>query len=88
MLLQIIISGLLLGGVYAIVGLGFSIISGVMKILNFSHGALIMLGAYSTYWIHNITGIDPLLTLPLTIIILFIFGFVHKKIQTYRYNNG
>ncbi len=80
MLLQIIISGLLLGGVYAIVGLGFSIISGVMKILNFSHGALIMLGAYSTYWIHNITGIDPLLTLPLTIIILFIFGFITQKI--------
>ena len=49
MSLQAIISGLLLGGIYALVASGFSLVNGVMKIINFSHGALIMLGAYLTY---------------------------------------
>lgn len=80
MLLQILISGLLLGGIYAIIGLGFSIISGVMKILNFSHGALIMFGAYCTFWINRIMGIDAFLTLPITMLIMFIVGMIIQKL--------
>lgn len=84
MLLQIIISGLLLGGVYAIIGLGFSIVSGVMKILNFSHGALIMLGAYSTFMLTRVLGIDALLTLPITMGILFVVGVIVQKLVINR----
>lgn len=79
MSLQAVISGLLLGGIYALVASGFSLISGVMKILNFSHGALIMLGAYSTYWLTVTLGIDPLLTIPITMVIMYIFGFLLQK---------
>ena len=79
MSLQAVISGLLLGGIYALVASGFAIISGVMKILNFSHGALMMLGAYSTYWLTITLGIDPLLTIPITMIIMYVFGFLLQK---------
>jgi len=79
MSLQAVISGLLLGGIYALVASGFSLISGVMKVLNFSHGALMMLGAYSTYWITVTFGIDPLLTIPISMAILFVIGFLLQK---------
>lgn len=79
MLIQILISGILLGGLYAVIGLGFSLISGVMKILNFSHGALIMLGAYAAYWIFTLFHIDPFLSIPLVMILLFAFGFIVQK---------
>ena len=79
MSLQAVICGLLLGGIYALVASGFSLISGVMKILNFSHGALIMLGAYSTYWLTVTLGIDPLLTIPINMVIMYILGFLLQK---------
>jgi len=79
MSLQAVISGLLLGGIYALVASGFSLITGVMKILNFSHGALIMLGAYSTYWLTTLLGIDPLLTIPISMAIMFVIGFLLQK---------
>lgn len=84
MLLQVLISGLLLGGMYAVIATGFSLISGVMKILNFSHGALIMIGAYVTFWLTYGFGINPILTIPLSMIILFIIGyFVQKYLINY-----
>jgi len=76
---QILISGILLGGLYAVVGLGFAIISGVLKILNFSHGAVIMLGAYVTYWSFVSLGIDPIVSIPIAVVILFLFGFIIQK---------
>ncbi len=79
MSLQALISGLLLGGIYALVASGFSLISGVMKVLNFSHGALIMLGGYSTFWLTQKFGIDPFITLPITMVLLFILGFLVQK---------
>ena len=75
MLLQILVSGLLLGGMYTIVASGFALINGVMKIFNFSHGALIMLGAYITFWSTVLLGINPLLTIPISMVILFIIGY-------------
>ena len=79
MSLQAIISGLLLGGIYALVASGFSLVNGVMKIINFSHGALIMLGAYLTYWITANYRIDPLLTIPISMLLLFVIGYVIQK---------
>lgn len=74
-----IISGLLLGGVYAVVGSGFALVSGVMRILNFSHGALIMFGAYITYWLNTLYGVDPLLCLPLSMLGMFAFGYCMQR---------
>jgi branched-subunit amino acid ABC-type transport system permease component len=49
-IVQSLLDGLLLGGVYSLVAIGLSLIFGVMKVINFAHGTLMMLGMYSTYW--------------------------------------
>ena len=67
MLLQAIVSGLLAGGVYALIGVGLNLIFGVMKIINFAHGSLLMLGMYSSYWLFTFFKIDPYLSLMITI---------------------
>lgn len=55
---------------------GFSLAFGVMRIVNFAHGAFIMLGAYAAYWGFNLLGIDPLLALPGIMLLGAIFGYV------------
>lgn len=72
---QILINGLLVGGLYACIALGFSLVWGVLNILNVLHGSLIMLGAYATFWLFHLLGLDPLISLPLTIVALFLFGY-------------
>jgi branched-chain amino acid transport system permease protein len=75
-LLQAIVSGLLTGGVYALIGVGLNLIFGVMKIINFAHGSLLMLGMYSTYWLFTFFKIDPYLSLAITVPLLFLIGVV------------
>lgn len=83
MVLQIIISGLLLGGMYSVIASGFSLVNGVMKIFNFSHGAMIMLGAYITFLTSTAFNINPFLTIPISMVILFVLGYC---IQWYMIN--
>ena len=66
MFLQAAISGILMGGVYALIGIGLTMIFGVMDIVNFSHGEFLMLGMYSSFWAFALWGLDPLFTLPFT----------------------
>jgi len=83
MLLQIIINGILKGGLYALMALGMSLIWGVMDIINIAHGAFIMLGAYCTYWFFSLLGVDPFISLFISIVFLFIIGYA---IQRYLIN--
>jgi len=83
MLLQIIINGILKGGLYALMALGMSLIWGVMNIINIAHGAFIMLGAYCTYWFFSLVGLDPFISLFISIIFMFIIGY---GIQRYLIN--
>lgn len=75
-LLQAIVNGILLGGFYALMGMGQNIIFGVMKIVNFCHGEMLMVGMYLTYMLYTYAGIDPYLALPLVAIIMFLLGAV------------
>jgi branched-chain amino acid transport system permease protein len=77
--LQILINGLLLGGLYACMAIGFSVIWGVMNIINLAHGSMIIMGAYITYWIWTTSGVDPFATLPVSAAALFCFGFFLQK---------
>ena len=74
-LLQGIVSGLLMGFVYALIAAGLSLIFGLMEIVNFAHGEFLMLAMFSTYWVWALWRLDPVLSLPLTAAALFLLGF-------------
>lgn len=74
-LVQTLINGILLGGVYAAAAVGLSLIFGVSGILNAAHGELVMLGAFATYWLATLYRVDPLLTLPISFALLFVLGW-------------
>lgn len=76
---QSVINVLLLAGVLTIVALGFSIVWGVMNIINLVHGAFIMLGAYVTYLAFTVAGIDPFLSIPLSMAIMFGLGYAIQR---------
>jgi len=83
MFFQVIVNGLLQGGFYACIGVTFSIVFGIMKIVNLAQGMQIILGAYITFALTKAFGIDPFITLPLAGIGMFIVGWL---IQTYIIN--
>lgn len=73
-LLQVILSGILLGGVYALFATGLNMIFGVMKVINLAHGELMMLGAYITFFLFSRAGLNPLISLPISALALMLFG--------------
>jgi branched-chain amino acid transport system permease protein len=73
-LFQSIANGILIAGLYAAVTLGLTLVLGVMGIVNFAHGELVMLGAYSTFWLYTLLGIDPMLSIAMSGLILFFIG--------------
>jgi len=77
-IVQLIINGLLLGGMYALISIGLTLIFGVLEIINFAHGEFLMLGMYASYWLFQLYGIDPYLSL---LIILPVFFFVGLAVQ-------
>jgi branched-chain amino acid transport system permease protein len=74
--LQSFANGLLIAGLYAAVTLGLTLVLGVMGIVNFAHGEMVMLGAYNTFWLFTLLGIDPLLSIALSGLLLFFIGLL------------
>jgi branched-chain amino acid transport system permease protein len=79
LILQTIADGLVLGGLYSLAAVGFSLIFGVMNVVNLSHGVLVLIGAYISYTLWQLFGIDPLLSIPLNMAVLFCFGYVYQR---------
>jgi branched-chain amino acid transport system permease protein len=71
---QAVISGILLGGLYVLLAVGLNIVTGVIKIINFAHGDLIMIGMYITFWLSVILGLNPLTVIPGAIVLLAFIG--------------
>ena len=78
--LQSLISGILIGGVYALIGIGLTIIFGVMRVINFAHGDILMIGMYMTYTLFTLFGIDPFVSIAITIPLMFFFGAFLQKV--------
>jgi len=76
---QSVVSGLLMGGVYSLAAIGLTLIFGVMKIINFAHGALMMLGMYVSYWVFTLLGIDPYLSIFISMPCLFVIGAILQR---------
>jgi len=74
-----IVMGILLGGLYAVIAMGLSLIFGVVKEINIAHGDLVILGSYFGYVAMTIIGIDPILSLIIGVPILFGIGFAIQK---------
>jgi branched-chain amino acid transport system permease protein len=81
---QIVINALMLSGILALVALGFSLVWGIMNIVNLAHGPLIVLGAYITFWLQELWGVDPFMSIPVSMIALFALGFA---LQRFLINN-
>lgn len=78
-LAQGLISGVLLGGVYALTALGLTLIFGVMRIINIAHGTVLMIGAYLTYWLFTLYGLNPFLSLLVSIPAAFLLGALLQR---------
>lgn len=76
LILQSVVSGLLVGGMYGLVALGLALAFGVLKVLNVAHGELLMLGGYGAFFAFTFWGIDPFLSMPLVFIAMFAFGVI------------
>jgi branched-chain amino acid transport system permease protein len=81
---QVVISGLLAGSLYAMVALGLGLIFGVMRVLNVAHGPMLMLGAYTTFWLFHWLGLSPYLSLLVSMPALFVVGVVLQRLLVRR----
>ncbi|MCK6210065.1 branched-chain amino acid ABC transporter permease [Georgenia sp. EYE_87] len=73
-IVQVIVSGLLIGGIYALLAAGITLIFGVLKVVNFAHGELLMIGMYTTFFLNQIFGIHPYVAVPIVAVLLFAVG--------------
>ncbi|HLF26475.1 MAG TPA: branched-chain amino acid ABC transporter permease [Anaerolineae bacterium] len=83
-LVQVVIVGLLTGGVYALMAGGLSLIFGVMRVINIAHGAFLVLSGYIAYWLFTRYGLDPLLSVLITIPLFFLIGIVFQRYMLSR----
>ncbi len=89
---QVIVNGILTGGLYSLIAVGLTLIFGVMRVINFVHGETLMIGSYLTYFLFTLYGIDPFISLPLAIFVLFAFGaaiqrfFINPVIDAPHFN--
>ena len=74
--LQALVNGILLGGFYSLMGMGQNIIFGVMNIVNFCHGEMLMVGMYITYVLDTYFGVDPYVALPIVAVLMFGLGSI------------
>jgi len=86
--LQSLISGILVGGAYALIGVGLTIIFGVMRVINFAHGDLLMVGMYLTYFAFTLLGIDPFLSIILSMPVMFLLGAFLQRVFINRVLNA
>jgi branched-chain amino acid transport system permease protein len=96
-LLQQLVLGIMIGGLYGLAAVGLSLVFGVLKVLNVAHGELVMLGGYGAFWLFALLGLDPFASLPLVLLLSLLlgvglywtlFGFVVKADEETRVRNS
>lgn len=77
--LNAVIQGMILGGFYALLACGLSLIFGVMRIINLAHGALAVLGAFLAWWVVDVTGVSPFVALVPTLVVMYGVGYALQR---------
>jgi len=83
-----LLNGLTTGAVYALIALGLTLIYGVLHIINFAHGAALMLALYGVYFLKEQLGLDPYLALPLVVPAMFVLGYGLQRVVINRASHG
>jgi branched-chain amino acid transport system permease protein len=78
--LQVAVSGLLLGGLYSLIAVGLTLVFGVVRIINFAHGELLMVAMYLTWVLHHYAGMDPYLSVLIVAPVLFLTGMLVQRV--------
>jgi len=74
-IIEALINGVLMGSIYGLTAVGLTMIFGVMKVINFAHGSILMVGMFATYWFIKLTGLNPYLAIPVVVPLLYYFGY-------------
>lgn len=82
--LQTIVNGILLGGIYALLGVGMSMMFGIVKLTNLAHGEFIIMGSFGSVVITSALGLDPILSLVITVPLMFVLGMVLQSVLINR----
>jgi branched-chain amino acid transport system permease protein len=80
MIVQTLVYGVILGAFYGLVAIGLALLFGVMKYLNLAHGSFMMIGGYICYWIFALWHVDPIVSIPLVMVIMFLIGSILYKV--------
>jgi branched-chain amino acid transport system permease protein len=75
-MLQALVNGIMLGGLYACIAVGFSLVWGVLNVINMLHGSFIILAGYLTFFAWSLAGVHPLIALPASVLLMFGFGYL------------
>ena len=79
---------MLIGLVYSLLAIGLTLIWGVMNVLNFAHGEFLMIGMFLSYWLYALAGVDPLFSVPLNAVVLFLVGLLIYRLIISRVMKG
>ena len=82
-----VLNGLTTGAIYALVALGLTLIYGVLHIINFAHGAALMMALYVAYFLAR-AGVDPYLALPVVVLVMFVFGYAVQRLIINKSSHG
>ena len=79
-LIQLVLNGLLLGGIYALISIGLTLIFGVVRVINFAHGELLMISMYISYFSFSLLGLNPYLSLLIAVPLMFLLGMIFDQL--------
>jgi branched-chain amino acid transport system permease protein len=77
-ILQVLVNGILLGGIYACIAAGFSLVWGVINVINILHGSLIIIGSYVAFFAYSYLGIHPFLSIPIAALLVFGLAYLFQ----------
>lgn len=79
-IIQLIVNGLLIGGIYALISIGLNLIFGVTNVVNFAHGEFLMISMYISYWMLTLFGVDPYVSIVIVLPLMFLLGVLVQRV--------